>query len=827
MNHMALQIVPHAAAAANAAASRPALVGHHQHKPLTPSMQTLLMRNAVAAGNHNHSIYNNRHAQARAQAQAHNTSQHDMNAAFHHQTVNRYQQMTKDFMMAQKLNQSLQQQLASKTSEAEDLKFRYYTDDKLMKSTIETLETKIRAQVREITQLRSELQQSQKSNNNENEATKPPPPLSAVQGSKTTALLYANHGDNNDRVVQQYQRQLQQLQSTTTTMTGIQENSHDDSFVSWLIKSKSGCPLCLTLDHTLPDCQILRSNGYLVTYHAFLDSQDSPSCTNTVATNHQHCSNRNDNNINNNCSNNNHEPPNHYREFGGFHHNHHRPFQGIIARHGVSGLSNEAAALLSHPEGHGSCDSQNISSRKPPPTSTASVSTITVAAATAAANANATINAAIASAAATTTTTPTITPTHCQEVIELLSDSDDDDDEKENEAETCDTGKNREASMDVVAEAALHTSNDKANANSKSNEGIPTTPSAANTVANSTSKSPPDSLEKTNDESSSRAKEQRYLASIQALRKRRMVVNSDENNGDDNDGDDDDNRENDAHDENDSDGTVTDEEFDTNVDNNVNDAEVDDEEDCASDGVENNDIIADIPTSSKLDPRLAGNCDFTSSSSDGIDNGRGGKDRPITIDFLEEEAVESIEKSSPLQTESEREQQEHRGSRITTDPDAETNNHNYTDEDEDDEIKIIGETGKNPLSDFAHPRYDCVIKPFSKDPEAFCPNCYCYVCDVRVSECEKWKLSGDEEEDSHCYAESKIVKWKRRRSKARNKRKLPERTLKNIAIFLKDTVPTKLPSKRKKREMIRYGQEGGDWNSDVQRSLRNNRRKTR
>ena len=748
MNHMALPIGSHAAnaTAATAAAFHPEMVGQHQNKPLIPLMQTLLMRNAAAAGDGNgidsQSIYKNRHnIQARAQAQAHN--QRDMNAAIHHHqnNVNRYhQKMANDFAMAQKLNRSLQQQLALKTSQAEDLKFLCYTENKRMKSTIETLETTSQAQTREIAQLRNELQQRQNqkcnsnnNNNNNNEVSTQPLSRQAVQGS--------NHGDNNDRVTQQYQQQLQQLQSTTKEIS--QESSKpDQSFVSWLVKSKSGCPLCLTLDHILSDCDILRSNGYLVTYHEFLDSKDSPSCStnNTVATNRNN-----------------------------------------------STIMSAAAAI-------------NV------------------------ANVNATINATIVAAAATAAATakaaaeitmPTTTPTRFQEVIELLSDSDDDENDIGN------TRKDREASTHDAAEAALHNRND--NSNSDSIDGIlTTTPSVPNTYVNSTSISPPDSLEET------RGKEQRYLASIQALQ-RRMIANSNEhgNNGDDNDGNDDNNRENAAHDEIDSEGTVTDEELDINVDKNNNnnndaDAEVDDEDDgknCASDGTESDAIVADIPTSSEFDPRLRANCEFPSSSSAGMNDDRGGKCRPIILDFLDDENEETI---AP------REKAKSPSSRTTAEPDAETNYNktSTTDEYEDDEIKIIGETGKNPLSDFAHPRYDCVIKPFSKDPEAFCPNCYCYVCDVHASECEKWKVSGDEEEESHCYAERKIVKWKRRRSKARSKRKLPERTLKNIAIFLKDTVPTKLPLKRKTRETIRYGQEGDDWSSDVQRSLRN-RRKTR
>mmetsp|Transcript_9063 Transcript_9063/g.22173 ORF Transcript_9063/g.22173 Transcript_9063/m.22173 type:complete len:178 (-) Transcript_9063:272-805(-) len=136
---------------------------------------------------------------------------------------------------------------------------------------------------------------------------------------------------------------------------------------------------------------------------------------------------------------------------------------------------------------------------------------------------------------------------------------------------------------------------------------------------------------------------------------------------------------------------------------------------------------------------------------------------------------------------------------------ATTDSDSNKDDENDEEIEVVAETGKNPLSDFPHPRYDCVLKLFSKDPVTFCSNCYCYVCDVKASECKKWSLSGEHEEDSHCFAESQVMKWKRRRSRLRSRRRRPERELKNIAIFLQDTVPTKLPLKRRKREIMRYG----------------------
>ena len=92
---------------------------------------------------------------------------------------------------------------------------------------------------------------------------------------------------------------------------------------------------------------------------------------------------------------------------------------------------------------------------------------------------------------------------------------------------------------------------------------------------------------------------------------------------------------------------------------------------------------------------------------------------------------------------------------------------------DDDEIQITGSTGKNALSDFPHARHLCLVKPHTKNQEEFCPNCYCYICDIKASECSEWQ-------DFHCKADSNS-KWKRRRSKIRNKRKAPERALQRLA----------------------------------------------
>ena len=85
----------------------------------------------------------------------------------------------------------------------------------------------------------------------------------------------------------------------------------------------------------------------------------------------------------------------------------------------------------------------------------------------------------------------------------------------------------------------------------------------------------------------------------------------------------------------------------------------------------------------------------------------------------------------------------------------------YVSDNCDDDIQITGSVGINALSDLPHPRHECVVKPFKKNPEEFCPNCYCYVCDIKASECDKWF-------GNHCKADGK---WIKQRRQLRNKRK--------------------------------------------------------
>jgi len=709
MNYIPFQIDSYAVAAA-AAATPPTLVGYHHNPLASASMQPLLTRTTMASNNNNH-------------------NQHDVIR----RTMN---QMTNELVMAQKYNKSMQHELAMKTNEANELmiKLRYFAENQIglsalqndsviLKETIDALEARSRAQAGEITRLRIELHSH--NNSNDEEARKPPP---TAQGSNAT-----NHRDH---TVPQQQRK-----------TCIQDI--DKAVMrSWLFKHKSGCPLCLTRDHTLLNCDLLQSNGYLVTYHSVSDTQNRYTTSNP---NYPQTPNHSKDHYSN-------QPSKDYYS--------NQPSANIARSNNALCLPNEAGP-----------QSQSPSSNEPPPAWPLGSDGL------GRGNENHSGNPP--------------PPTHCQEVIELLdSDSDNSDAEKER----CDTRNDLEATR-TVAEGALHKTDP--------NEGIQI-PAAATAVTNAISSR--FSREDTG-ENPARALEQRHPESIRNSLEHRTVLDNDENDYHDGDGDCDEQN-----------GTAT-EEPGTNDD----DADYDDYDEeeevvgCGNYDVGTDAILADVPMSVDLGHQLQGNSRFASIN-DRIEDGRGGKNRPIAIDVLEEE--EPIVKGTSLNAESQREQQEKlglkyksNGGMMDTNIDAEKNN-DEEEGDDDEEIKFIGETGKNALSDFPHPRYDCVMKPFAKGPEAFCSNCYCYVCDVKASECEKWKISGEHEEDSHCYAERRVLKWKRRRLSVRSKRKRPERILKNIAIFLHDTVPSKLPPKRKKREMVRYGQPGYESNNDVQRAMR-------
>mmetsp|Transcript_22363 Transcript_22363/g.22694 ORF Transcript_22363/g.22694 Transcript_22363/m.22694 type:complete len:205 (+) Transcript_22363:151-765(+) len=121
------------------------------------------------------------------------------------------------------------------------------------------------------------------------------------------------------------------------------------------------------------------------------------------------------------------------------------------------------------------------------------------------------------------------------------------------------------------------------------------------------------------------------------------------------------------------------------------------------------------------------------------------------------------------------------------------------------DIQVIGSTGKNAIADFAHPRGDCVNYPFENGPKSklYCPKCYCYVCDVLVSECTKW--------DTHCQAVRSVSKWQSQREYQRSKRKRQAMTkqdkakhaLQQLNMCFTESEET-VPPRRRTRRNVNY-----------------------
>jgi hypothetical protein len=65
----------------------------------------------------------------------------------------------------------------------------------------------------------------------------------------------------------------------------------------------------------------------------------------------------------------------------------------------------------------------------------------------------------------------------------------------------------------------------------------------------------------------------------------------------------------------------------------------------------------------------------------------------------------------------------------------------------DDEIELLGSNGDNALVDFPHAREDCAVWPFQVNPNRFCPNCFCWVCEVRADDCNQWSKHCSETRD--------------------------------------------------------------------------------
>ena len=91
-------------------------------------------------------------------------------------------------------------------------------------------------------------------------------------------------------------------------------------------------------------------------------------------------------------------------------------------------------------------------------------------------------------------------------------------------------------------------------------------------------------------------------------------------------------------------------------------------------------------------------------------------------------------------------------------------------DDDDDDCENIEFVGGNMVvaADMPHPRESCTRFPFLAAPSEasqalnlrHCPQCYCFVCEAKASECGRWS--------SHCNATHKNGQWKALRNSLRS-----------------------------------------------------------
>jgi hypothetical protein len=86
------------------------------------------------------------------------------------------------------------------------------------------------------------------------------------------------------------------------------------------------------------------------------------------------------------------------------------------------------------------------------------------------------------------------------------------------------------------------------------------------------------------------------------------------------------------------------------------------------------------------------------------------------------------------------------------------------DKDDDEDLMCLGSAGgSNAFVDFPHARAHCLVQPFERGNfNSFCPNCFCYICDVRAGDCTVWA--------HHCKASASVQYWRRLREDWKSKK---------------------------------------------------------
>ncbi|KAG2497725.1 hypothetical protein HYH03_004461 [Edaphochlamys debaryana] len=87
---------------------------------------------------------------------------------------------------------------------------------------------------------------------------------------------------------------------------------------------------------------------------------------------------------------------------------------------------------------------------------------------------------------------------------------------------------------------------------------------------------------------------------------------------------------------------------------------------------------------------------------------------------------------------------------------------------DDEDLVITGATGQVATRDLPHPRMDCAEHPFrestSASNAAHCAQCYCFVCDVKASQCRFWGTGARERDHANA---RKLGYWRRLREAAK------------------------------------------------------------
>lgn len=87
-----------------------------------------------------------------------------------------------------------------------------------------------------------------------------------------------------------------------------------------------------------------------------------------------------------------------------------------------------------------------------------------------------------------------------------------------------------------------------------------------------------------------------------------------------------------------------------------------------------------------------------------------------------------------------------------------------------DQLEVVeSRSGVQPLKDYPHFRFQCVLKAFKRQranrKQLFCEKCFCYVCDVPAESCGQWP--------DHCKATDTGSQWRAsRQAKLNDRRKL-------------------------------------------------------